>query len=388
MRYRIEKDSLGEKQIPAEAYYGIYTLRSKENFDITKRGLPRQMIKTLALLKKSAAVTNNSLGLINNEKMKAISLSSDEILNGRLHGQFITDLIQGGNGIAMDMNANEVIANRANEMMGGKKGVYDYVDPLIDVAKGQNSEDIILSASKLACIRQTKKLLVEIKKLSTSISKKSNTLKDIKVEYTNRFTTNSIYISEKLDSISMILDRDYKAITIIMGSMYELGFENNDPKFSKKMVSNIAKFTGEPFVQAKSLVDVKHNIDCFSKLSNMIKTLDVNLSKAFDDLIFINNNINKDVCRIIIPSIQSYPTPIYQDYSTFDILDQVSKMVIGLDSTINMAIDDGLLQENKFRPLIVASLFDELNISRRVIRTIREKIIDDFNVEYAGIEAL
>ena len=176
MRYRIEQDALGEKQISAEAYYGIHTLRGKENFDLTKRGINRQMIKALATIKKSAAFANFDMGNLDNEYAKAIGLSCDEILNGRLHGQFITDLIQGGGGIGMNMNANEIIANRANEMLGGTKGNYEYVHPLDHVNFGQSSNDDIQTAGKIAAIRMSKKLLVELKKLQ-------NALNDKKEEY-------------------------------------------------------------------------------------------------------------------------------------------------------------------------------------------------------------
>ena len=124
MKVRIEKDELGIKEIPAEAYYGIQTQRSKENFDIVQKPISRNMIKALATIKKATARANCDAGLIDKKVSDAIALACDEIINGRLHGQFITDLIQGGAGTSINMNANEVIANRANEMLGGKKGEY------------------------------------------------------------------------------------------------------------------------------------------------------------------------------------------------------------------------------------------------------------------------
>ena len=124
MKYRIEKDSIGEIKIPAEAYYGINTLRAKDNFDITKRSMPRQIIKALAIVKKAAAKANEDTDNLESNIAKAIIMACDEILNGKLHGQFLTDLIQGGAGTSLNMNANEVIANRANEILGGKKGRY------------------------------------------------------------------------------------------------------------------------------------------------------------------------------------------------------------------------------------------------------------------------
>ena len=173
MRYRIEKDDLGERQVPAEAYYGIQTLRAKENFSITKRGLNRQMIKALAVVKKAAAKANADADLLSPELAKKIMLACDEILNGRLHGQFITDLIQGGAGTSMNMNANEVIANRANEMFGGERGVYNFVHPLHHVNLCQSTNDVVPTAGKLATIRLTKKLLVELKKLQNAFYDKA-----------------------------------------------------------------------------------------------------------------------------------------------------------------------------------------------------------------------
>ena len=157
MRYRIEKDYLGEKKVPAEAYYGIGSLRSKETYQITKHGIIRQMIKAFAYIKKAAAKTNQDLNFIEKESANAIMLSCDEILNGRLHGQFITDIVQGGSGRSMNANANEVIANRANELMGGEKGKYDLISvEMVDL--NQNPNEIILWAGKLSIIRLTKTL--------------------------------------------------------------------------------------------------------------------------------------------------------------------------------------------------------------------------------------
>ena len=150
MKYRTEKDGIGEIKIPAEAYYGINTIRSKNNFDITKRGIPRQMIKALAYVKKAAAKANYDSDLLTKDVSEAIMLACDEILNGRLHGQFITDLIQGGAGTSINMNANEVIANRANEILGGKKGMYEFVHPIDHVNKSQSANDVIPTAGKIA----------------------------------------------------------------------------------------------------------------------------------------------------------------------------------------------------------------------------------------------
>ena len=179
MKYRIEKDSIGEVQIPAEVYYGINTFRAKNNFDITKRGISRQLIKALAIVKKAAAKANADAEAISLDVSKAIMAVCDEILNGKWHGQFITDLIQGGAGTSINMNANEVIANRANEMLGGKKGTYEFVHPLDHVNRSQSTNDVIPTAGKIALIKQIKKLIVELKKLQGSLQAKANEYQDV-----------------------------------------------------------------------------------------------------------------------------------------------------------------------------------------------------------------
>ena len=151
--------------MPSEVYYGIYTLRGKENFQITKRGICRQLIKSVTIVKKAAAKANYEAGALEEKVADSIILACDEILNGRLHGQFVTDLIQGGAGESINMNANEVIANRANEMLGGEKGKYEFVDPIKHVNYGQATNDVITTAGKIAVIKQLKKLIVELKKI-------------------------------------------------------------------------------------------------------------------------------------------------------------------------------------------------------------------------------
>ena len=212
MRYRIEKDLLGQRQVPAEAYYGIETLRGKENFEITKRGICRQMIKALAIVKKAAAKANVDALNIDEKVGKAIMLACDEILNGRLHGQFVTDLIQGGAGTSMNMNANEVIANRANELLGGKKGVYDFVHPNDHVNFGQSTNDVIQTAGKIAIVKQLKKLQVELKKLYNSYLNKANEFKDvIKMGRTHLQEALPLRLGQEFSAYASALNRDMKS---------------------------------------------------------------------------------------------------------------------------------------------------------------------------------
>lgn len=372
VRYRIEQDALGERQISAEAYYGIHTLRGKENFDLTKRGLNRQMIKALATIKKAAAFANSDLGNLSNDYAKAIGLSCDEILNGRLHGQFITDFIQGDSGSSMNMNANEVIANRANEMLGSKKGLYDLVDPLKHVNMGQSAYDVIPSAGKIALIRQTKKLIVELKKLTNSFSSKSTYFK------------NGVIVNETLtqtfDAFSIVLTRDMKRIETAIDGLLDLNLgvtiAGDNSRYIKKLVANISKFTGEPFRPAKNYIDSTINLDSFLQLSGILKTLAVDLLKISNDLRFIGG-VNYG--EIALPVVQELITKKSENVNStiLEAVNQVCFYAIGLDATITHAIEMTQLETNENLPIVLYSLFESLNTLRRAIRTFRERVIDN-----------
>lgn len=376
MRYRIEHDALGDKQISAEAYYGIHTLRGKENFEIIKRGLNRQMIKSLATIKKSAARTNADLGLLSEEYAKVICLSCDEILNGRLHGQFITDFIQGDSGSSMNMNANEVIANRANEMLGSKKGLYDLIDPIKHVNLGQSTYDVIPSAGKIALTRQTKKLIVELKKLVNSFSTKSNLCK-------NDIIQNDT-LRQTFDAFSSVLNRDMKRIETSLEGLLDLNvgvsLMGDNSRFIKKMVLYINKFSGEPFKAAKNYVDSTINLDCFLQLSSVLKTLAVDLLKISNDLRFIGGNNYGDISLPLVQELITKKSEVVNS-TVLEVVNQVCFYTIGLDSTITHAIELTQLETNENLPIILYSLFESIDTLRRAIRTFREKAIDDIIIK-------
>lgn len=385
MRYRIERDALGEKQVPAEAYYGIHSLRSKENFDITKRGINRQMIKALAYIKKACAKANADVGYLEPEKAKVIMLACDEILNGRLHGQFITDLIQGGAGTSMNMNANEVIANRANEMLGGKKGVYDLIHPLDHVNFSQSTNDVIPTAGKIAVIRQTKKLIVELKKLQNSFSQKGNEFSDIiKIGKTHLQDAAPMTLGSQFDAFATAISKDIKRIENAIDTLLEINIGatvigtgiNADPKYAKKAIQNIAKYTGEDFKQAKNLYDATRNIDGFLSMSSAIKSLAVNLSKIANDLRLLSSGYTNN--EIILPIVQAGSTIIPGKINpvVLEVVNQVSFYVFGMDTTITKACEAGQLELNVYLPVVLSTLFEGLNTIRRAARTLREKAID------------
>ena len=380
MRYRIERDSLGQRQVPLEAYYGIETLRGKENFEITKRGICRQLIKALAIVKKAAAKANIDAGNIEEKIGKAIMAACDEILNGRLHGQFVTDLIQGGAGTSMNMNANEVIANRANELLGGRKGEYKYVHPNDHVNFGQSTNDVIQTAGRIAVVKQLKKLQVELKKLYNSYQDKSVELKDvIKAGRTHLQEALPITLGQEMAAYASALYRDMKRIDNSITGLLEVNLGgtaigtglNNNEKYRRKVILHLAKFSGEDVKQAKDLIDATRNLDIFGLTSATLKLLAVNLSKTASDLRLMASNGINGFNEIILPNVQPGSSIMPGKFNPVipEMVNQVCFYVMGLDVTISKAIEAGQLELNVFEPIILMSLFEEITTLRRAART-------------------
>jgi len=387
MRYRIEKDSLGERQVPAEAYYGIETLRGKENFEITKRGICRQFIKALAIVKKAAAKANIDAGNIPENVGKAIMLACDEILNGRLHGQFVTDLIQGGAGTSINMNANEVIANRANELLGGKKGDYDYVHPNDHVNFGQSTNDVIQTAGKIAIIKQLKKLQVELKKLYNAYLQKADEFKDvIKMGRTHLQEALPITLGQEFSAYASALNRNMKRIDTTIDALLEVNMGataigtglNANEKYVRKVILHLGKFSGEQVRSAKNLIDATRNLDAFGLTSSVLKLLAMDLSKTASDLRLMASSGANGFNEIILPNVQPGSSIMPGKFNPVipEMVNQVCFYVMGLDVTISKAIEAGQLELNVFEPIILMSLFEEVTTIRRAARTFTSLAIE------------
>lgn len=370
MRCRIERDRLGEVAIPQEAYYGIGTVRSKDAFQLTKHGLSRQMIKALALCKKVIAKTNSDMGLLEKRKAEAICLSADEILNGRLHGQFITDALQDGYGYGMDMNAAEVICNRANEMLGSSKGKYDIVT-LQEVDMFTNIKETNVLVGRLSAVKLTKKLIAENKKTYNAILEK--------LEASNISKNSKTYL--QLMSVVEILQRDTKRVDKAMdtllifsyGGSVDLPTEQKE-EYLQCFVKNLNENVTEKYQLSKNYYTTSNNLDCFMNLSAAVKNLMINFSRCMSDL----KELAKEG-KISFPNVQDIE--VSAPDLLFDFVKQVSFYIVGNDLTVSRTIEAGVMNENPYIPIILASLFESINLVRRGIRTIKERVFEIMEIK-------
>lgn len=363
MRYRTEKDKLGEKTISQEAYYGIGTSRSKDAFQLTKHGLSRQMIKALALVKKVICVTNGKMGFLTENKTKALALSCDEILNGKLHGQFVVDVVHDGYGYGMNNNINEVVTNRANEMLGSKKGDYNPIT-LEEVSLYENINEVNILVGKIALVKLTKKLIAESKKTYNTINSflENNTEKK------------DLLIYNQLSSIKEILEGDTKRIDKAISPILKVSYGKNVPqevrkKYLEVFIQTLNDEVTEKYVLVGNYLSESTNLDCFMYISALVKNLMVNFSRSI-------SNLSKliDDKELKIPLIQDVPEAPNKLILTF--VKQVSFYIFGNDMTVSRAVEEGTLDDNTYLSIIYASLHESINLVRRTIRTVKELVFE------------
>lgn len=315
---------------------------------------------------------NQDAEFLNPEKAKLIILSCDEILNGRLHGQFITDLIQGGSGAGMHANANEVIANRANEMKGIEKGTYAFINPLTDVSLNQLTSVVVPICGKISAIRLTKKLITELKKLYTAFMDKAVFAENIHSMASSELKSMGNSIARSLKRIDNAMDN----LKIIhLNKELTDSLDPNIQKFYKKWVFYIGKYTNEDFEIAKDSSDTFQDIESLNLLSYNLEMLAVNLSKIANDLFFLSSSYGYKDILINLPVIDNYSENKFQD-QILEVVHQVALFAYGTAATISKAVEITYLKSHAYEPIILMSLFEMITMLRRVTRTLRERVIE------------
>lgn len=383
---RLEKDLIGVREVPDDAYYGIQTLRAVDNFPITGYRPHGELIKALALVKAAAAEANVCVGTLSPIIGEAIGQASREVIDGQLHNQFVVDVIQGGAGTSANMNANEVIANRAIEILGGKKGEYAKVHPNSHVNMAQSTNDVFPTAIRIACLQVAEDLLQSLEELRDAFLDKAVEFDAvIKMGRTHLQDAVPIRLGQEFSAYAKMLSRDIERIkhsakaleTINMGATAVGTGLNADPAYIEKVTELLRDWSGFSLNRAEDLVDATQNTDAFLEVSGALKTLAVNLSKIANDLRLMASGPRAGLKEINLPPMQpgSSIMPGKVNPVMAEVVNQVSFQVQGNDLTIALACGAGQLELNVMEPVIVFNLLQSLDILRNVSKVFRERCV-------------
>ena len=373
MNYRLESDSVGEKQVPIDAYYGVQTLRAFENFNITGRKQPTVIVESLAEIKKACAITNKKANDVPAEIADAIIAACDDILAGLFHDQFITDPIQGGAGTSTNMNANEVIANIALEKLGKEKGDYKFCHPNDHVNNAQSTNDVYPTALKLAIYKTGLKLLAKLDELDAALMAKADEFKDIlKIGRTQLMDAVPITLGQEFKAYASAVKRGKRIIKAALEEMKTVNMAataigtgiNTSEYFFHHIVEDLAEVTGIDLVQAEDMVDGTQNIDSFSVVSGALKTMAIALSKMANDIRLMNGGPKAGLGEITIPAKQNGSSIMPGKINPVipEVLNQCCFGVIGNDVTVTMACEAGQLELNAFEPVVFDRIYDSMNM--------------------------
>lgn len=386
MEFRAEKDSIGVKNVPENVYYGVQSLRAAENFRITGLFMHPEIINSLAYIKKAAAMTNSEIGILNKRIAYAIIKACDEILEGKLHGEFIVDPIQGGAGTSLNMNANEVIANRAIEILGGEKGDYSIVHPNDHVNYGQSTNDVIPTAGKMTSLKLLDNLERELNRLYDALCDKAEEFDHvIKMGRTQMQDAVPIRLGQEFRAYSVAIKRDVRRIVKAKDEMRSLNMGgtaigtgiNADIDYLKSIVPNLAKISGMDLVQAEDLIDATQNVDPFVAVSGAVKACAVTLSKIANDLRLMSSGPRTGFGEINLPAKQNGSSIMPGKVNPVipEVVNQVAFNIIGNDVTITMAAEAGQLELNAFEPIIFYNLFQSIDTLAYAVDTFVENCI-------------
>ncbi|MGM0947614.1 MAG: aspartate ammonia-lyase [Bacillota bacterium] len=389
--YRVEKDFLGEKHIEADVYYGIQTLRASENFPITGYKIHEEMINALAIVKKAAALANMDVKRLYEGIGQAIVQAAGEILEGRWHDQFIVDPIQGGAGTSMNMNANEVIGNRALEIMGHKKGDYIHLSPNTHVNMSQSTNDVFPTAIHISTLNLLEKLLKTMEDMHSVFKQKAQEFDSvIKMGRTHLQDAVPIRLGQEFEAYSRVLERDIKRIKQSRQHLYEVNMGatavgtglNADPEYIKQVVKHLADISGLPLVGADHLVDATQNTDAYTEVSAALKVCMMNMSKIANDLRLMASGPRAGLAEISLPARQpgSSIMPGKVNPVMAELINQIAFQVIGNDNTICLASEAGQLELNVMEPVLVFNLLQSISIMNNGFRSFTDNCLK-------GIEA-
>ena len=386
--FRSEHDLLGDRDVPADAYYGVHTLRAVENFPIT--GTPisiyPELIKALACIKQAAALANHELGLLDTERCNAIVNACGELISGKLHNQFVVDVIQGGAGTSTNMNANEVIANRALELLGHKKGEYQYLHPNEQVNIGQSTNDVYPSALKIATWSGILGLVDAMAILRHAFEAKAEEFKDVlKMGRTQMQDAVPMTLGQEFLTYAIMLGEDEQRLReaalliceINMGATAIGTGITAHPDYAPLVLKHLQHITGIPLITAPNLIEATQDCGAFVQLSGVLKRVAIKLSKTCNDLRLLSSGPRAGLGEINLPPMQAGSSIMPGKVNPVipEVVNQIAFEVIGNDITVSFAAEAGQLQLNAFEPIIAHSLFKSVSHLRNGCLTLAERCV-------------
>jgi len=390
---RVEKDLLGEKQIPANAYYGVQTARALENFPLSGVLINHYpgFVEAWAIVKLAAAQANTDVGAMKKDRLDAIEKASQAVLAGKYHDQFLVDWYQGGAGTSTNMNANEVLANVGLELTGHKKGEYQYLEPHDDLNMSQSTNDSYPTAIKVAILLRNDKLVAELEKLSASFRAKGDTyLEVVKMGRTEMQDAVPMTVGQEFHAFASSLDDEIAGLREAEKSLYAvnmgataIGTGINVPKgYSERVAVHLAKLTGKPIVPAPDMIAATWDQRGFVAYSAALKSLAIKLSKISDDLILLTSGPRAGLSEIDLPALQpgSSIMPGKVNPVAPEVMNLVTFRVMGNDFVTTLAAHSGQLQLNAYEPIEGLAIIESQHLLFTTSNLFRTKCIDGIKV--------
>jgi fumarate hydratase class II len=386
---RIEKDTMGEMEVPDDSYYGAQTQRAFQNFQISNIKIPRSMIASIAMIKRSAAIVNSKLGFFDFDIKDAIVHACDEVIQGKFDNQFIVDIYQTGSGTSSNMNANEIIANRACEILSGKKGDKNLIHPNDHVNLGQSSNDVIPTSIHIAAtLELDKRLIPELKLLEKSLNKKSKEFdKIIKIGRTHLQDATPMTLGQEFSGYKHMISQSIARIKNNLSFLTQLAQGgtavgtgiNTHKDFGKLVAKELSNITDIKFEESKNHFESQATQDSIVELSGSLKTLAVSLHKIANDIRLLGSGPRSGIGELDLPAVQpgSSIMPGKVNPVICESLIQVSAQVIGYDTAITLGGLGGYFELNLMLPLIGHNILESINILSNSIKMFRLNLIDD-----------
>lgn len=387
MSHRIEKDFLGTLNVPSDAYYGIHSLRAAQNFSVSGFSVPEELIRALAEVKQACARANIRANLLARETGEAIVQAASEVIQGKLTDQFITDAFQGGAGTSLNMNMNEVLANRAIELLGGKKGAYHLVHPLDHVNLSQSTNDVYPTALKVAAIRMVLSLAEAIARLQGAFQEKETAFAHVlKLGRTEMQDAVPVTLGQEFGAFAEAVARDRWRLFKVEERLRQVNLGgtaigtglNAEREYIYAAIDELQEITGLGIARAENMIDVTQNADVFAEVSGLIKAAAVNLAKIAADLRLLSSGPGGGIAEIALPQMQAGSTimpgkvnPVIPEMVT-----QVALQTISFDQAITLAAASGQLELNAFLPLVAFNLLSALRLLTNAVTTFRTHCVE------------